>query len=290
MSNIISMTAFARNQDRGNWGAAVWEIRSVNHRYLELSVRLPESWRELESAVRERVRQHLHRGKVDCTLQFQPGAAVKMVTDVNKNMASQLITASQELSSQINDPAPVSPIQILRFPGVVSIREQHSEEMAQPILDLLDATLQKAVTIRSQEGSALANLIEQRLQTIDSEINTLKPHLPEIISSQREKITERLAEISGELEPTRLEQEMVLFSQKVDVAEEMDRIETHITEVRRVLDTGGVCGRRLDFLMQELNREANTLASKSASKQTTRSAVEIKVMVEQMREQVQNIE
>jgi len=290
MSLINSMTAFARVQSRGDWGSAIWELRSVNHRYLEIQVRLPEVWRDIEAAVRETIRQHMNRGKVDCTLHFNPGINSNITTELNQRLAKQLIADCNTLSAELPNAAPVSPLQVLRFPEVLRVIEQQDDAAREPLIKLLTEGLEKAVLARQSEGGVLKSLLMQRLEGIKVELTKLKGKIPEIITAEREKLLEKFGELTEQMDQTRLEQEMIFFAQKIDVDEELDRLDAHTAEVERVLDKGGVCGRRLDFLMQELNREANTIGSKSVAVLSTRAAVEIKVLIEQMREQVQNIE
>ena len=287
---IHSMTAFARKDRQGDWGTAAWELRSVNHRYLELALRLPEPLRDLEGSVRERVRARLQRGKVDCVLRFQAGDAAAAQISVNLPLATQLAHASREVDALLYNPAPVSAMDLLQWPGVLRVAETDLERVSAEVLSLLEVALAELVATRQREGEQLRELIRERLQAVLAEVVAVRARLPEVLSAQRERLLARLGELKAELDPMRLEQEMVLLAQRVDVAEELERLEAHVAEVRRVLEAGGAAGRRLDFLMQELNREANTLGSKSQDSETTRSAVELKVLIEQMREQIQNIE
>jgi uncharacterized protein (TIGR00255 family) len=284
------MTAFARCSNQGKWGAATWEIRSVNHRFLDCSFRLPESFRKLELDLRELAREYLSRGRIECFLQYQAGEASDLKLSLNTNLVKQLINAVDKIEKQSNRPlATINPIHILSWNNVLQISEADSKFANEKIIKLFIQTLKKLNMARKQEGAVLKKLISQRLQAVLTETTKVKKILPTIIKQQREKLLARLAEIKTELDQSRLEQEMVYFAQKIDVAEELDRIVIHVQEVKRILNTGGVIGKRLDFLMQELNREANTLASKSVNKKTTHAAVELKVLIEQMREQVQNI-
>jgi uncharacterized protein (TIGR00255 family) len=288
---IKSMTGFARGSKQGKWGTATWEIRSVNHRFLDCSFRLPESLRKLELDLRELVRQYLSRGRIECFLQFQPGEGAQLKATLNTNLVKQLAGAAEKIEKQIKSPlSKINPMHILSWNNVLQISEVDSKIIHEQIIKLFIQTLKELVTVRSKEGAVLKNLIKQRLQAILIEVNKVKKLLPNIIKQQRSRLLSHLKEIKTELDAARLEQEMVYFAQKIDVAEELERIEIHVQEVKRILQTGGIIGKRLDFLMQELNREANTLASKSVAKSTTHAAVELKVLIEQMREQVQNIE
>ena len=284
-----SMTAFARQTIECPWGTAAWEIRSVNHRYLETSFRMPETVRDIEMALRELARKHLQRGKVDCTLQLNIAQESGDVA-VNEPLARQYIAASAQLGGLMNNPAAISPLDILRWPGVLKEPEIDREELKKTLLDLFRQSLEQLADGRCREGEKLGQLIEQRLDAIAVEVSAVRVKLPLLLAAQRQKILDRLEEVSAKLDHERLEQELVLMAQKADVDEELDRLETHLAEIRRVLKRNEPIGRRLDFLMQELNREANTLSSKSMASDTTNSAVELKVLIEQMREQIQNIE
>ncbi|MCP3908816.1 MAG: YicC family protein [Oceanicoccus sp.] len=288
---IRSMTAFARQASQHDWGSLIWEIRSVNHRYLEPSFKLPESMRRLENDLRERLRKTLSRGKVECSLrvQFQAGGGSSQLS-INTELLTQLISAGESVQQELNEPSALNPLQLLQWPGIMSEPETDSDLMCEQALALFQVTLEQLVESREREGAALKLFIEQRLDTIGDITAAVKQQLPKILQAQRQKLQERLQELKTELNEDRLEQEMVILAQKADVDEELDRLDAHLIEVRRVLNKGGACGRRLDFLMQELNREANTLSSKSIVTDTTQAAVELKVLIEQMREQIQNIE
>jgi len=284
-----SMTAFARHSIECHWGTAAWEIRSVNHRYLETGFRMPETVRDLEVTLRELTRKHLQRGKVDCTLQLNIAKQSGEVA-INQPLAEQYIAASEQLAHLMADPAKISPLDILRWPGVLSEPEIDREELKNTLLRLFEETLDQLVEGRRREGEKLGELVEQRLDGIAVQLATVRSRLPELLAAQRQKLIDRLQEVSTGLDQNRLEQELVLIAQRADVDEELDRLDTHLGEIRRVLQRQEPIGRRLDFLMQELNREANTLSSKSIATDTTNAAVELKVLIEQMREQIQNIE
>ena len=287
---VHSMTAFARRERQGDWGTLTWELRSVNHRFLEAYLRLPEDLRPLEDRVRERVREHLQRGKVDCALRFRAGTGLVPEISVNEALATQLARASRDVDGILYNPAPVSSVEILRWPGVLEQGEVDLDSVHEQVIGLLDETLSQLVESRAREGARLGQVILQRLDTMGTITASVRELLPGILQRQRERLAARLVELKSELDQTRLEQEMLILAQKMDVAEELDRLQSHIEEVRRVLAGGGAVGRRLDFLLQELNREANTLGSKSVDTETTRASVELKVLIEQMREQAQNIE
>lgn len=286
---IHSMTAFARAEQAVDHGTLSWEIRSVNHRYLEPHLRLPDAFRELEGAVREALRKGLSRGKVECTLRFAEDAAGRSM-QVDNERASQLIAAAESVAALIKQPSALNPLEILSWPGVLVGDSADPQALNSAALQLFHEALEEMKAGRLREGEELARLINERLDLIAEETATLRTQVPHMLAAQRQKILDRCAEMRVEFEPQRLEQEMVVLAQKSDVAEELDRLSTHVSEVRRVLKSGGAAGRRLDFLMQELNREANTLGSKAFDTRSTQAAVNLKVLIEQMREQVQNIE
>lgn len=286
---IHSMTAFARAEQAGANGTLSWELRSVNHRYLEPHLRLPESFRDLESAVREALRNGLSRGKVECTLRFSDDNAGKAL-QVDLERAAQLVAAAESVAGLIKQPAALNPLEVLGWPGVLVADAADPQALNQSALALFSQALNELKQSREREGSELAKLLSERLDSILEQVVALRELVPQMLAGQRQKILDRCAEMQAELDPQRLEQELVILAQKSDVAEELDRLSTHVSEVRRVLKTGGQAGRRLDFLMQELNREANTLGSKAFDTRSTQAAVNLKVLIEQMREQVQNIE
>ncbi len=286
---VHSMTAFARSEQAGTHGTLSWEIRSVNHRYLEPHLRLPEAFRDLEGQVRDALRKGLSRGKVECTLRFAEESQ-RSSLQVDRERASQLIAAAESVAALIRQPAAIDPLQVLGWPGVLVADAADPQALNQSALELFHKALEQLKEGRRREGAELAKLLEERLDSILAEVATLREQVPQMLAAQRQKILDRFNEMAAELDPQRLEQEMVLLAQKSDVAEELDRLSTHVGEVQRVLKAGGAAGRRLDFLMQELNREANTLGSKAFDPRSTQAAVNLKVLIEQMREQVQNIE
>ena len=290
VSMIRSMTSFARCVTQGEWGSLQLELRSVNHRYLELNLRLPETVRALEPKVRERVAKRLGRGKVDCNIHFQPptDSVDKMV--INEALVKKLAHASREVDALLYNPSPVNSLDVLQWPGVMQPTALDEGRVHSEALLLLDQAIEEMTQNRGREGEKLKAIILKRCDAADEVVTTVRARLPEVLAAVRNRLRERLSDLRQELDENRLEQEMVIAAQKLDVDEEMDRLETHLTEVRSVLNTDKPVGRRLDFLMQELNREANTLGSKSADTETTKASVELKVLIEQMREQVQNIE
>ena len=285
-----SMTAFSRQQQEQEWGSLTWEIRSVNHRYLETSVRLPESFRGLENGVREAVRKRLTRGKVECALRFQSEVKVSSNLHLNTKLISQLVQANLEIEQITGTSSNLSNMEVLRWPGVIEEQDFDKTSIEKQALSLFSAALDDLVATREREGSELQGFIKQRIDSVRKIVVNIRNKMPEILTKQKQNILNRLAELQAELEPTRLEQEVSLLAQKADVEEELDRLDSHLNEVERVLNAKGQKGRRLDFLMQELNREANTLSSKSIVVETTLCAVELKVLIEQMREQIQNVE
>ncbi len=288
---IRSMTAFASNQAQTDSGTLIWEIRSVNHRYLETTIRLPDSLRPLEIPARELLKQRLSRGKVDCLLRFQPGESYDTAITLNIPLAKQLIAASQQIYTLMkSNGKPMSPMEILNWPGIVQSVEIDSKPLQKSALQLLDTTLSELCASREREGEKLRDLIFQRCNTMKQWTKQIETSLPQVLNTIHQTISSRLTELTAEIEAARLEQELALLVQKLDIDEELDRLDTHISEVQRVLTLDEPVGRRLDFLMQELNRETNTIASKSADAEITRISVEMKVLIEQMREQIQNIE
>jgi uncharacterized protein (TIGR00255 family) len=287
---IQSMTAFSRAQGQGAWGSAVCELRSINHRYLELSVRLPETLHALEAQLRERIRHYIRRGKIECNFRFQPGDVSFTAITINHHLAQELCKANDVIAKMLPNAAPVNPMDILRWPQILQIAEVDLETIQDEMIKLLEKALQDLVDARIREGEELKQLFLQRLENMKTELAKVRHRLPEIYTQQRARLVARFNDAKIELDSGRFEQEVVLFAQKIDVAEELERLDAHISEVRRILKQGGVVGRRLDFLMQELNREANTLGAKSVDVDTTRSSVELKVLIEQIREQVQNVE
>ena len=297
---IHSMTAFARVEVKGDWGNAVWEIRSVNQRFLETYFRLPEQLRSIESILRERFRKQLNRGKVECNLRFNANPAAKSKLTLNQNLAQELIIHANTINilaaeitqtnQTVNPLETFNPIEIMRWPGIMEAQETDMNTIQQEILAGFDNALKDFIEARSNEGENLKALIEQRLTGIVTEAEKVTQHMPEVIAWQRKRITDKFSDANIELDSGRVEQELVLLAQKTDVEEEIDRLYSHVKETRNILKKGGAQGRRLDFMMQEFNREANTLGSKSINADITNSAVELKVLIEQMREQIQNIE
>jgi len=285
-----SMTGFARTDGQASWGDVSCEIRSVNHRYLEPSIRLPESLRALEPMVREQLRRHLQRGKVDVSFQVSLNKDSPDALSVNTDILKTLLSAAEQIKQLHNDTAPIDAVRLLQFPGVIQQATIDADLIQALAKSVLEQTLESLLKHRTREGQELHNLIGTRLDEIAVLVTKVREKMPAILHAQKDKLKQRLAEFKTELDANRLEQEMTILANKADVAEELDRLDTHLIEVRHILGQQGSIGRRLDFMMQELNREANTLSSKSLTSDTSQIAVSLKVLIEQMREQIQNIE
>ncbi len=286
-----SMTAFAGAEREILGWLFAWEIRSVNHRYLDISLRLPDAFRFLEPEARNRIGAIVKRGRIDCTLSWKKTEQGEAAIRLNRPLVAQLLAAAREVEELNGGPlAGFHAFEALKWPGALHEPEADREALAGQVLELLAETLERMVAGREAEGRLLAGLIEERCLKMREHVVHARTRLPEVLRAARQKIVARLAEISANLDTDRLEQEMVYLAQKLDVAEELDRLSAHVDEVLRTLLKKEPVGRRLDFLLQELNREANTLGSKSADVETTRASVEMKVLIEQMREQIQNIE
>lgn len=284
-----SMTAFSRQDRDTAAGTLQLELRSVNQRYLEPHFRLPEALRDLEPIFREALRARLARGKVECTLRFEP-AGDEATPTVDRRRLAALASALEEVRDSVPGTAMPDALSLLGHPGVLDSRGPDMEAVKQEALALFQAALDDLVAGRAREGEKLAALIRERITAVNAQVAEVRRLMPQILERQRTQLLDRLEAVKADLDSQRLEAELVLLAQKADVDEELDRLATHVTEVERQLGQPGPVGRRLDFLMQELNREANTLSSKSVVAATTRCAVELKVLIEQMREQIQNIE
>lgn len=285
-----SMTAFARQSGEFPWGSLIWEIRSVNHRYLEPTFKLPESLRQFEGELRERLRGRIARGKVECSLRLQRETQQEQNLSVDQAMLAQLLACADQVQAQLPQAAAPTALDVLGWPGVLKTSADDDAIIGQAAVALFDQALLQLIQNRAREGAELAKYLEVQLDSVTEIITHVRAHMPLILAAQKQKLRDRLADLMTELDGNRIEQEMVMLAQKSDVEEELDRVQTHIKEVRHALKQREPCGRRLDFLMQEFNREANTLSSKSLAADTTLNAVQLKVLVEQMREQIQNIE
>jgi uncharacterized protein (TIGR00255 family) len=285
-----SMTAYGRTEESSETGHITWEIRSVNHRYLEVNIRLPEDLRILETKVREHISSKLKRGKVDCSLRFDASEIAGDGLSIDTNLANNLIKSAESIQASITNPAELSAMDFLRWPGVINRDTIDAEPISASLLEQLDMTLEHVVGTRLREGKKLQAMILERCDIIASLLHRFREKLPDIQQMLRDRLSDKSQELSIELDKDRLEQEILLLVQKSDVAEELDRLEAHLGEVRQVVQKNEPVGRRLDFLMQEMNREANTLGSKAANLDYTNTSVDLKVLIEQMREQIQNIE
>ena len=287
---IASMTGFARRETTGSWGTLVCELRSVNHRFLEVGFRLPDELRATEGELRARLTKQLRRGKVDCSISYRRPQGTSGALDIDAAGLERLLAAVHVVNRALPLPATVNALDVLRWPGVLRDEASGADELQQAALGLFGQTLEELVATRAREGVRLRELLGERCTSLETLVAGVRARLPEVQARMRARLNERLAEITASPDPERLEQELAILLQRLDVDEELERLTGHIEEVRRVLAGTEAAGRRLDFLMQELNREANTLSSKSQDLETTRSAVDMKVLIEQMREQVQNAE
>lgn len=287
-SMIRSMTAFTRNEIKRDWGHAVWEIRSVNQRYLEIYLRIPELFRSLEPQIRQLITKKLTRGKIECFLRFDNNS--QFLLNINRLLVQQLLKIGNFLQSKISGKGVINIFDILRWPGVIVTEELDFNSIGTELLTELDITIDDLINIREIEGSSLKYFIEQRLLNVSNELAKVRLLLPTIIKLQHERLVKKFNETKIKLEDNMVFQEIMLIVQRCDVAEELDRLQTHINHIYHIINKNEPIGRRLDFIMQELNRESNTLSSKSINYDLTSSAIEIKVLIEQMREQIQNIE
>jgi uncharacterized protein (TIGR00255 family) len=287
---IRSMTGFARRERQDTWGTLICELRTVNHRYLEISLRLPEELKALDNDIRQTIGTQLRRGKVDANLYLKSAAGARRNLELDNALLEELLRRATDVRAQVRDSAPLDVLDVLRWPGVVREAELDVAPIQAAALQLLRESLKELNDTRDREGARIRELILARCASMRTNVQTVKARLPEVSRRLRERIVEKISQLGVTPDQERLEQELVLYAQRMDVDEELDRLEGHLVEVTNVLDSSEPAGRRLDFLMQELNREANTLSSKSQDVETTRAAVDMKVMIEQMREQVQNIE
>jgi uncharacterized protein (TIGR00255 family) len=285
-----SMTGFARREARGDFGVLIWETRSVNHRYLDMTLRMPEELRALESECRERIAALVKRGKLDGQLRFEPATPADTVLKLDEARARAVGAAAARVACTLAQPAPIDPLEVLRWPGVVQEPPLDVAAVGAAALKLLQDTLKDLLAAREREGERTAAMLRERADQIGAIVNDLRGRLKDIQPRLRDKLRARVEELGVSVDAQRLEQELVLLVQRLDVAEELDRLESHLAEFATSLKGGEAVGRRLDFLMQEFNREANTLGSKSQDAAITQQVVDLKVLIEQMREQVQNLE
>jgi uncharacterized protein (TIGR00255 family) len=286
---IRSMTGFARRERQFPWGLLAWELKTVNHRFLELGVRLPEEFRSAESDFRAAVAAAVRRGKIECALHFRPTVAATAL-EVDAELLASLTTRAQQVAAQAGIAARIDVLDLLRWPGVIRDGTRDTAPMIAAAHALLAEALAELARSRDSEGGRLCDALEQRCAGLLEFSARVSDRLPEIRTRMRTKLLDRIAQLVADVDQDRLEQELAILAQRLDVDEEIDRLRGHVAEVRKTFDGQEPAGRRLDFLMQELNREANTLSSKSQDIETTRAAVDMKVLIEQMREQVQNIE
>lgn len=287
---LHSMTGFARQSAETGIGTLTWELRAVNHRYLDVQFRMPDELRPQEQAFKRQIGEVMRRGKVECSLSYRRAFDQQNEMQLDQDMVELISARSAEIRVLLPEAAAVNPIDVLRWPGVIKEAGVESEPLAAEAGKLLQAALTDMATMRASEGSRIAEMIESRCADIAGIATTVRERMPEVLAAVRNKQKERIEKLDVEADPARLEIELALLATKLDVDEELDRLESHIVEIREALHSDDAVGRRLDFLMQELNREANTLGSKSADAQTTKAAVDLKVLIEQMREQIQNVE
>ena len=287
---LNSMTGFARQAAEGPLGTLTWELRTVNHRYLDVQFRLPEELRPNETDLRQQVTACLKRGKIECSLHFRRAISDSAELKINQELVQQLKKKLDELSDILHESRAVDPVDVLRWPGVVSETEIDTEPLYEEASRLLGETLAALGKMRASEGERIAEMLESRCADIMTISKSVRARMPDVLAAVRVRQQERIDKLDIEADPARLETELALIAQRLDVDEELDRLDSHISEIGKVMANDEPIGRRLDFLMQELNREANTLGSKSADTETTKAAVELKVLIEQMREQIQNVE
>ncbi len=287
---IHSMTGFASSETDTGQGNLLWELRSVNHRYLELHFKLPDGFRALEPRLRDTITARLRRGKVDASLQFRPSTEAAAKLQLDEELAIQVIKHAEQLAGKIATPQSFSALDVMRWPGVIAEDAVDVRALYEPATDLLNEALDSLIANRSREGERIQATLEERLSQIDALAREVADRMPAVLDNIRTRVRERALSLDIKVDEDRLEQELVLLAQKMDVAEELDRLQAHVAEARAAFVMRDAVGRRLDFLMQEFNREANTLGSKSADPETTKAAVDLKVLIEQLREQVQNIE
>ncbi len=289
-SAIKSMTAYARGQFSDENSSLEWELRSVNHRYLDISLYLPTALLSQQNALKEQIRNHLKRGKIEAKLSYESTSLDSQQIVINENQVKALLNAQQQIQTLSPQSASLSTIDILNWQGVIETPATDFTVIAQQAQQLLVKTLEDLIATRLREGQQLSHFISKRCYEIETIVQSISVRRKEVLLALRERVLKRIADLDLSIDENRLEQELVIQAQRLDVSEEIDRLTAHIQEVKRVLQRKDAVGRRLDFLMQELNREVNTLGSKSNDSKTTQAVVDLKVLIEQMREQVQNIE
>ena len=287
---LQSMTAFATTIVQKNTLLLNWEIRSVNQRFLDSSIRLPTNLRSLETEIRQRISHHVKRGKIECTLTVQKSSQAQQAIQLDFELINQIIDATQKIASLHPSISPANVFDVISWPGVQQQQEISTETVKLSILETLDTTLLQLTAMRQREGEQLSQLLKNKCNMVTQQTAIARQRIPDVVQETRQRIIERIRGLQLEPDSDRLEQELVYLAQKMDITEELDRLDTHITEIQKTLQQSEPVGRRLDFLMQELNREANTIGSKSTDIMISQASVELKVLIEQMREQVQNIE
>ena len=285
-----SMTAFARQESSTESYVLAWEMRSVNHRYLEINIRVPDSLRSIENSIRGAIRSNFTRGKIECHLRYQITENSSSSIKIDTQLVSHLLSATEQIKILSEETSPLGMSEILKWPGVIIDNDSDSLALESDAISLFKKTMEDLKTSRAREGKELGSFIQARSHSVLEIIAKTRELMPQILTRERNQLLEKISKLKIDVDSSRLEAEIILLTQKADIEEELDRLHTHITEVQRVLTLKESKGRRLDFLMQELNREANTLSSKSIVIETTRSAVDLKVLIEQMREQIQNVE
>ena len=284
------MTAYGRVENSEGQNSISCEIRSVNHRYSEISIRLPEELRPLEQKIRDHISGKIKRGKIECNIRIEKHNAYDESLSINQDLLKNIIEAAKRINSDLSTSAPLDSLDLLRWPGVLEKSTLDVKEIDKLLFPLVNEAIDIVIDTRQREGEKIKKMLTDRCTKIKEIINNVQKQIPDILKNYRKKLTQRVQEISDEIDNDRLEQELLFLSQKADIEEEIDRLGAHVDEVVRVIDRKEPIGRRLDFLMQEMNRESNTLGSKSNHIYTSNASVELKVVIEQMREQIQNIE
>ncbi len=284
------MTAFSSSEVEIDELTLHCELRSVNHRYCDISLKLPERLRFTEADIRSLITSQLKRGKIECSLSYKKQSSYQQSISINEDAVKALLHATSQIEEHMHTQQSFSALEVLTFPGIQQEAETSKDALKPVLIGLVDKTLKQMISFREREGSQLTLLIEERCKKIQILVESANKRLPEVLDQMHSKLKNRISELVVEPDYDRLEQEIVYLTQKLDIAEELDRLKTHVLEVLTVLTKDEAVGRRLDFLMQEMNREANTLGSKSADKQMTQISIDLKVLIEQMREQIQNIE
>ena len=287
---ILSMTGYASQEYNTTNGVLIIELRSVNHRYLELQLKLDDNLRGFEAAVRELIQAKLGRGKVDCRLSVVRNMAAQSAPQLNHSVLQQIAESAKDAAQYFPHTQPVNMLEILQMPGVMTTQAFDAEALAADLKTTLEAVLNDLIAAKAREGEKLKAIILDRLHAVEALVAKVKPMMPNLVKQNQEKLTAKLFEATNSNDDERIRQEIVLFAQRIDVDEELVRLSAHIAEVKRILNATAAAGKRLDFLMQEMNREANTLGSKSVAIETSQISMELKVLIEQMREQIQNIE